>query len=50
MEYVFTMSIDLRIAEVFYILDCCGNVASVPKAPFISDIPLFFILDMHVAR
>ena len=25
-----------RITEVFKILFCCGNVASVPKAPFIS--------------
>ena len=26
----------LEFAEVFYISGCCGNVASVPKAPFIS--------------
>ena len=31
LEYTYT-----RIAEVFYILGCFGNVASVPKAPVIS--------------
>ena len=25
-----------RIVEVFYILGCCGNIVSVPKAPCVS--------------
>ena len=35
------------LCEIFYILGCCGNVASVPKAPFIS-YSLFHILNMHI--
>ena len=35
--------------EVFYILDCCGNVATVPK-PHLSVIPLFLILDNKLKR
>ena len=37
-----------RLTEVFSILGCWGNVASVLKTPFSSNIPVFLILDMHV--
>ena len=36
------MSIDFRIAGIFQIFGCFGNVASVPKAPFISYSRIFY--------